>query len=114
MTNLGSPERKRARSRPVAIRILLTGGFALAVSGLGALVGQLARHLLDVPAASMPLALSANLSGLRHEWRLKLGRHWQITGSMTESQETTDAAESTRGSCGSGMVEVKGRMKQDP
>jgi formylglycine-generating enzyme required for sulfatase activity len=94
----------------VLIRIALIGGLALGVSGLGALVGNLAR---TAPApADATLALSA--SGLRHEWRLRLARHWQIVSSPSESQETTDAAEGTRGACGTGMVEVKGRMKMDP
>src|SRR5690242_1751699 len=110
MTDLGSSERKRSRSRPVAIRILLGGGFALAVSALGGLVGNLARK---APMADMTNAIGVP-SGLRHEWRLKLGRHWQIASTPSESQETTDAAEGTRGACGLGMVEVKGHMKLDP
>lgn len=113
MTDFGSPERKRARSRAVAIRILLVGGFSLGVSGLGALVGNLARTAPPIPTDGAPLQMGA-ANGLRHEWRLKLGRHWQIASTPSESQETTDASEGTRGSCGPGMVQVKGRMKQDP
>jgi formylglycine-generating enzyme required for sulfatase activity len=48
------------------------------------------------------------------EWRLVSGRHWQIvtpTGTG-EPADVTDARENTRGSCGPGMVEVSGRMKQ--
>jgi formylglycine-generating enzyme required for sulfatase activity len=95
----------------VAIRIALMGGFALGVTGLGALVGNLAR---TAPAVSGDQLNAAGSTGLRHEWRLKLGRHWQIASTPAESQETTDAAEGNRGQCGPGMVEVKGRMKQDP
>src|SRR5580693_1435420 len=113
MTDLGSPPRKRSRSRAVVIRLLLAGGFGLAVSGLGALVGTLSRHRPDLPTDGTQLALAAG-GDLKHDWRLKLGRHWQIVPSPSESQETTDAAEGTRGACAPGMVEVKGRMKQDP
>ncbi len=96
------------------LRSLLVSGFALGISGLGALMGDLARTA-PMPAAGAPLALGpADLSGLKHPFHLKLGRHWQIASTPSESQETTDAAEGTRGKCGSGMVEVKGRMKQDP
>lgn len=96
----------------MAIRILLGAGFALGVSGLGALVGNLARRT-PLPADGAQLALAAP-AGLQHEWRLKLGRHWQIASTPSESQETTDAAEGNRGSCGMGMIQVKGRMKMDP
>jgi sulfatase modifying factor 1 len=96
----------------VAIRILLGAGFAVGVSSLGALVGNLARHT-PMPAESMQLALAAPV-GLQHEWRLKLGRHWQIASTPSESQETTDAAEGNRGACGMGMIQAKGRMKMDP
>lgn len=97
----------------MAIRILLIGGFAAGVSGLGALVGNLARTAPPVPTDGTPLQMGGG-SGLKHEWRLKLGRHWHITSTPSESRETTDQSEGTRGTCGPGMVEVKGRMKQDP
>ena len=112
MTDLGSSTRKRSRSRAVALRILLVGGFSLGISGLGALVGNLVR---TAPAmADSSLSLGPGGAGLRHDWRLKLGRHWQIVSTPSQSQETVDAAEGTRGACEGGMVEVKGRMKQDP
>jgi formylglycine-generating enzyme required for sulfatase activity len=46
-----------------------------------------------------------------HEWRLIAGKHWQIVGPRGEDAEKTDAAERSRGTCGAGMVEVRGRMK---
>ena len=110
MTDLGSPTQKRSRSRAVVLRSVLVGTFGLGLSGLGALVGDLARHPPQA-AADVPLAHEATL---QHEWRLKLGRHWQITSSPSESAEATDAAEGNRGTCGPGMIEVKGRMKVDP
>lgn len=113
MTDFGSPAQKRARSRTVAFRILLIGGFGLGVSSLGAWAGNLARTAPPVPSDATPLNVKG-AAGLRHEWRLKLGRHWQIASTPSESQETTDAAEGNRGACGPGMIEVKGRMKQDP
>jgi hypothetical protein len=97
----------------VAIRILLFGGFALGVSGLGALVGNLARTAPTLGADGAP-ALMGSAAGLKHEWKLKLGRHWQIASTPSESQEATDAAEGTRGKCGAGMIEVKGKHKIDP
>jgi formylglycine-generating enzyme required for sulfatase activity len=51
---------------------------------------------------------------LKNEWRVKLGRHWQIVSSPSESPEAVDVAEGTRGACGPGMVEIRGRMKMDP
>jgi len=49
-----------------------------------------------------------------HEWRLVSGKHWQIVSSSVEPTETTDMLESNRGTCPSGMIEVKGTMKVDP
>ncbi len=95
------------------LRSFMMSGFALGISGLGALAGDLARTAPLAPVAGAPLAIG-DLSALKHPFRLKLGRHWQIASTPSESQETTDAAEGTRGQCGAGMVEVKGRMKQDP
>jgi peroxiredoxin len=46
------------------------------------------------------------------QWRLVSGRSWQIVSAAGEAPEVTDAAEGTRGACPSGMVEVKGKMKQ--
>jgi hypothetical protein len=60
------------------------------------------------------LALSGPGAGLKHDWRLKLGRHWQIASPPAVSQDATDTAEGNRGACGAGMVQVKGRMKEDP
>src|SRR5690349_16929233 len=111
MTDLGSPTQKRSRSRAVVLRSILIGGFGLGLSGLGAFFGDLARNAPAV-AADAPLAHEA--PGLQHDWRLKLGRHWQITSTPAEAPEATDAAEGNRGACGPGMIEVKGRMKMDP
>jgi len=95
----------------VVFRSLLVGGFGLGMSGLGALAGDLARH----PPAPPPGGPNPPRNGgQKNDWRLKLGRHWQITSTPSESPEAVDAAEGTRGTCGAGMVEVKGRMKIDP
>jgi hypothetical protein len=84
------------------------------MSGLGALAGDLARHPPAFSPADGQNAHGAEASGLKNDWRLKLGRHWQISSTPSESPEAVDAAEGTRGACGAGMVEVKGRMKMDP
>ena len=47
----------------------------------------------------------------QREWHLVRGKHWQIGGPRGEDPEITDARESNRGACPSGMVEVKGKMK---
>jgi sulfatase modifying factor 1 len=49
-----------------------------------------------------------------HEWILHDGKHWQVLSSAKEDSATIDAIEQTRGSCPTGMVEVRGRMKLDP
>lgn len=92
---------------------MLVGGFGLGLSGLGALVGDLARHPPALTGDAL-LTHGAEAPGLKHEWRVKLGRHWQIASQPSEAVEAVDAAEGTRGACGAGMVEVKGRMKMDP
>src|SRR5262245_3102160 len=109
MTDLGSPAQKRSRSRAVVLRSMLVGGFGLGLSGLGALVGDLARHPPALPTDALH-SRGAEAPGLKHEWRPKLGRHWQIASQPSEAPEAVDAAEGTRGTCGTGMVEVKGRM----
>jgi formylglycine-generating enzyme len=48
------------------------------------------------------------------EWKLVMGRHWQLVGRRGEDPESTDAHEGNRGACPVGMVEVRGRMKQHP
>ena len=112
MTDDGAPTRKASRFVAVITRALLGIGFALVASGLGALAGRLAKQVKSAPALDAPLTMAA--AGLRYDWRLKLGRHWQITSSPSESQETTDAAEGTRGACAEpGMVDVKGQMEID-
>ncbi|MBL8610248.1 MAG: SUMF1/EgtB/PvdO family nonheme iron enzyme [Myxococcales bacterium] len=48
----------------------------------------------------------------RHEWGLFDGRYWQIHAKApAEDVLVTDRAEGTRGACGPGMVEVKGKMR---
>jgi formylglycine-generating enzyme required for sulfatase activity len=89
---------------------MLVGGFGLGLSGLGALAGDLARH----PPVLSGDPMNAHEVAMKNDWRLKLGRHWQITSTPSESNEAVDAAEGTRGTCGAGMVQVKGRMKMDP
>jgi formylglycine-generating enzyme len=113
MNDFGSPERKSSRSRAVAIRVLLGTACAAGLSSLGAFAGTLARS--PSPALAGQVSQAALVPGaLRNEWRLQQGKHWQIVSSPSESQDTTDANEGTRGSCGGGMVEVKGAMKLDP
>lgn len=51
---------------------------------------------------------------LSHEWRLVRSKHWQIIASTSEPIATTDMLEGNRGSCPTGMIEVKGNMKVDP
>ncbi len=112
MPDLGSPSRNDRRSRSMPIRILFGTAFTAALSGLGLVVANLAQN-----PAYLPIDAALGMAGgqsLKHEWRLKVGRHWQIVGTPTESQAATDAAEGTRGACGVGMVEVKGKMKMDP
>lgn len=52
--------------------------------------------------------------GTPQEWRLVMGRHWQLVGRPGEDPAITDAREGNRGACPVGMVEVRGRMKQHP
>ena len=94
----------------MAIRILLGLGFVAGVSSLGAVAGNLAK----TPTSLGSVTLAMTGTGLHYEWRLRHGKHWQIVSSPSEGQEATDVAEGTRGTCGQGMVEVKGRMKMDP
>src|SRR5262245_17600911 len=110
MNDFGSPPRKSSRSRSMPLRLVLGVGFVAALSSLGALAGNLAK----TPASLDGVTLAMTGTGLRHEWRLRHGKHWQIVSSPSENQEATDATEGTRGACGQGMVEVKGRMKMDP
>src|ERR1041385_2251976 len=110
MNDFGSPPRKSSRSRSMPLRIVLGVGFVAGLSSLGALAGNLAKGSGSIDGVT----LSMTGTGLHHEWRLRHGKHWQIVSSPSESQEATDAAEGTRGTCGQGMVEVKGRMKMDP
>ena len=85
-------------------------GITAGVASVGGFIGQTARGSADT--ASMTQAMAPQ--GLGHEWRLRQGKHWQIVSSPSESQEATDAAENTRGACGTGMAEVKGALKLDP
>ncbi|MEO7327188.1 MAG: SUMF1/EgtB/PvdO family nonheme iron enzyme [Minicystis sp.] len=90
--------------------VLLGLTFTFGMSSLGALAG----HVVRTPTAGGSLTDALSAPALSHEWRLRNGKHWQIVSSPSESQETTDAAEGNRGSCGVGMIEVKGKMKVDP
>jgi formylglycine-generating enzyme len=47
----------------------------------------------------------------QREWHLVMGKHWQIGGPRGEDPALTDARESTRGACPTGMVDVQGKMK---
>ncbi len=96
----------------MVIRSALAVGFLASLTGLGAGVGFLAKRTPG--ALSTQDGVQANVVALKYEWRLKLGRHWQIVSTPSESQEATDVAENTRGTCGVGMVEVKGKAKVDP
>ncbi len=46
-------------------------------------------------------------------WSLVDGKHWQIASLHAEDPRTTDDVEGTRGDCPPGMVEVRGKMKED-
>lgn len=104
----------RERSRAVALKIALGGGFVLGLAGLGLLVGYAAQN------QHLPLDMAmVNLRGavpppLKHDWRLVREKHWQIIAASVEPVGTTDAVEDNRGSCPAGMVEVEGQMKLDP
>ncbi len=114
MNDFGSPTENRSPSRSVFLRVLLGAGLALAVSGINAYVGHISV-LSHLPTGTLTASLVGGKGkGTRFEWRLQRGKHWQIVSSPSESQETTDSIEGTRGICGSGMVEVKGHMKLDP
>ena len=102
MPDNGPPMKTTSASGTVIVRILLGVGFAIGASSLGAVAGRLAHSVPTVPVDDVPMSLAA--AGLRNEWRLKLGRHWQITSNPSESQETTDATEGTRGSARRGWL----------
>ncbi len=76
-------------------------------AGLTAAVGllRLARET-RLDGAS----LAGKLHQKRHLWRSVRARHWQIVSPAYESASATDEREGTRGACGPGMVDVKGRM----
>jgi hypothetical protein len=48
------------------------------------------------------------------EWRLVMGKDWQIVHRFSEAPHVTDEREGNRGACPLGMVEVRGRMKRHP
>lgn len=67
----------------------------------------------DVPGGSASGALfGESAPDAPRAWQLVQGRHWQIVGPPGEAPEITDAREKNRGSCGPGMIEVAGKMKQ--
>jgi len=49
-----------------------------------------------------------------HEWINHDGKHWQVVSAFSEDPAVTDLVENNRGSCRTGMVEVRGRMKVEP
>ncbi len=96
----------------VSFRVLAAVAFTLGLTGLGALVVRLAREDVD-PRMALG-AITPGPRPLTNTWRLVAGKHWQIEPTAWEPPEVTDAREKTSGACGAGMVEVRGRMKQDP
>jgi hypothetical protein len=98
----------------MAIRVFLGVGFAIGVASLGLLVVQLGRRAPSELSSDEAVNAAKVATPLKHEWRLVHDKHWQIISSPSESQEATDEAEKTRGTCSVGMVEVKGNMKLDP
>jgi sulfatase modifying factor 1 len=90
---------------------------AFVVGGIIALVAMGARELgptelFDVGVGSVQGALRQRAP--KHLWRSVRGRHWQIVSSELEETATIDTREGTRGSCPSGMVEVRGSMLVEP
>lgn len=69
----------------------------------------------DLPRAESPLELLPTTAArTRFPWRNLEGKFWQVVAQTTpEDPAVTDLREGTRGACGGGMVEVKGRMKDD-
>lgn len=98
-------------TRSVSFRVFVAVGFALGVTAAGAFMVRLS-------AGELPPDLVQGAHGKprqpQREWRLVDGKHWQIVGSEGEDPRITDSLEGTRGSCGDGMVEVKGNMMADP
>jgi formylglycine-generating enzyme len=83
---------------------------ALAVLGAMTVAGE-------VRAPSAPGAVQATMVPgssplpVEHRWQEIEGKYWQIVSPDPEEPDLTDAAESTRGACAAGMVEIQGRMK---
>jgi hypothetical protein len=67
--------------------------------------------LIDTALTPAARAASPEPNASAREWRLIANRHWQIVSPRGEDPAITDAREGTRGACGVGMVEVKGKMK---
>lgn len=109
MSNLGPPDEKPSTSRRMSVRVAIAAGFGLAVISLGWVVKSLR---LDVDPKMATAAIGPR--PLAHQWQLYRGHHWQIVSDPSESREATDTAEGNRGSCPTGMIEVKGNMKLDP
>jgi hypothetical protein len=97
---------------PVSFRVFAAVGFTLGLAGIGALVARLAQE--DAPPNVAFAAVAPAPRTPAHAWRLVRGKHWQIEPTAWEPVEVTDAREQTGGACGAGMVQVRGRMKQDP
>ena len=49
----------------------------------------------------------------RYEWRSIDKKHWQALAALEEEPSVTDAREANRGSCGVGMVQVRGKHLLD-
>lgn len=96
----------------VSFRVLAAVAFTLGLAGLGTLVARLAHEDLEPRLAFGAMTPPPRVA--THTWRLVGGKHWQIEPTAWEPPEVTDAREQTSGTCGVGMVEVRGSMKQDP
>jgi Sulfatase-modifying factor enzyme 1 len=98
--------------RQLSFRVFLATGFALGVVALGAVVLRLATS--EGAAANVGDTPVFKPRQLAHTWHQVNGKHWQIVSDLREPPEETDSREGNRGSCGVGMVEIAGKMKQDP
>lgn len=67
--------------------------------------------LVDTVTSVRPREEPADARSGAREWRLVANKHWQVVSPRGEDPAITDAREQNRGSCPTGMVEVKGKMK---
>jgi sulfatase modifying factor 1 len=108
------PVSRSNKRRPVSVARRPAGHRGTSVLGLLALAVLAAPVWLrsDAELAGMWAGLDAR--PLAHDWQLVEGKHWQIVSTTVEDVDVTDALEATRGECPPGMVQISGRMKQDP